>query len=176
MTPRSLFNIILKILGIFFIKDFIALIPQFITFALYFVEPDTVSMGAWSVVFTLATLIAYGIIAHYLIFRTDSIIDKLKLDKGFSEQTLSLNIHRSSILSISIIVIGGILVADEVPNFCKLVFSYFEAKRFTHLQINPSTVYLIMSSVKLIIGVVLTTGQRQIVNLIELKRKQQPGH
>jgi hypothetical protein len=74
MTPRSLFNIILKILSIFFIKDFIALIPQLISMILYFIQPDTVSFGIWSAALTLLTLITYGVIAHYLI---------LKMENGF---------------------------------------------------------------------------------------------
>jgi hypothetical protein len=171
MTPRSLFNIILKILSIFFIKDFIALIPQLISMILYFIQPDTVSFGIWSAALTLLTLITYGVITHYLILKTDFVIDTFKFDKGFKEEAFSVNIHRSAILSISIIVIGGFLLVDEIPNFCRLLFSYFQSKSMSYGQMNPLTMYLIISAVKLIVGLILVTGQREIVNLIELKRK-----
>lgn len=36
MAPRTLFRVILKILGIFFIKDIITAIPQFISAFFYF--------------------------------------------------------------------------------------------------------------------------------------------
>jgi len=69
-------------------------------------------------------------------------------------------------------VIGGLLVADELPNFCRQLFSYFQEKRMTYGQTNPSLSYSIVSGVKIIIGMILMTGQRQIVNLIERQRKK----
>jgi hypothetical protein len=101
----------------------------------------------------------------------DFVIDTFKFDKGFKEEAFSVNIYRSAILSISIIVIGGFLLVDEIPNFCRLLFSYFQSKSMSYGQMNPSTMYLIISAVKLIVGLILVTGQREIVNLIELKRK-----
>ena len=52
MTIRDLFNIILKILGIFFIKDILATIPQLLSISLYLTKPDVA--GA---VFTLVTML-----------------------------------------------------------------------------------------------------------------------
>jgi len=172
MTPRTLFNIILKILGIFFIKDFLAAIPQLLSVMLYLTKSDSIPEAIWTLVTTILILVAYGVVSFLLIFKTNYVIDILKLDQGFEEETLSLNIHRSTILSISIIVIGGLLVADELPNFCRQLFSYFQEKRMTYGQTNPSLSYSIVSGVKIIIGMILMTGQRQIVNLIERQRKK----
>jgi len=172
MTPRTLFNIILKILGIFFIKDFLAAIPQLLSVMLYLTKSDSIPEAIWTLVTTILILVAYGVVSFLLIFKTNYVIDILKLDQGFEEETLSLNIHRSTILSISIIVIGGLLVADELPNFCRQLFSYFQEKRMTYGQTNPSLSYSIVSGVKIIIGMILMTGQRQIVNLIDRQRKK----
>ena len=172
MTPRTLFNIILKILGIFFIKDFLAAIPQLLSVMLYLTKSDSIPEAIWTLVTTILILVAYGVVSFLLIFKTNYVIDILKLDQGFEEETLSLNIHRSTILSISIIVIGGLLVADELPNFCRQLFSYFQEKRMTYGQTNPSLSYSIVSAVKIIIGMILMTGQRQIVNLIDRQRKK----
>jgi hypothetical protein len=106
MTLRTLFKIILKILGIFFIKDFLSIIPQVISSFFYIINSDTVGEGIWILSSVLLFLFLYGALSYYLIFKTDLIIDKLKLDKGFDRDTISLNIHRSTILSIAIIVIG----------------------------------------------------------------------
>src|SRR5437868_13532471 len=119
MTPRSLFNIILKILGVFFIKDFLAAIPQVLSAILYLTNSDTRSEGIWTLLTIFLILIIYWFVCYYLIFKTELIIDVLHLDKGFDQETFPLNIHRSTILSISIIVIGGLLVADELPNLCR---------------------------------------------------------
>ena len=82
MTPRSLFNIILKILGIFFIKDFLVALPQLLsTFSFIFIAD---SFGERIITFlSIILMIAiYGAIAYFLIFKTEILIDKLKLDRG----------------------------------------------------------------------------------------------
>jgi hypothetical protein len=172
MTTRSLFNIILKILGIFFIKDILATVPQMLSIVLYLTKSDTLGEAIWTLATTILVLLVYILVSYYLIFKSDLIIDKLKLDKGFDQETIPLNIHRSTILSISIIVIGGLLIADEIPNLCRQLFAYFQEKRMTYGQTNPSISYSVVAGVKIIIGLLLIGNQRQIVNFIENRRKR----
>ena len=172
MTTKSLINIILKILGIFFIKDILATIPQLLSIILYLTKADTIGEAIWTLVTTILVLFVYMLVSYYLIFKTNLIIDKLKLDKGFNQETIPLNIHRSAILSIAIIVIGGLLVANEIPNFCRQLFAYFQEKRMTYGQTSPSISYSVLAAVKIIIGFLLISNQRQIVNFIEYRRKK----
>jgi hypothetical protein len=171
MTTRSLFNIILKILGIFFIKDILATLPQLLSIILYLTKADTVDESIWTLVMTILILLVYGLVSYYLIFKSDLIIDKLKLDKGYDHETIPLNIHRSTILSISIIVMGGLIIADEIPNLCRQLFAYFQEKRMTYGQTNPSISYSVLAGAKIVIGLLLIGNQRLIVNFIELKRR-----
>jgi hypothetical protein len=172
MTPKSLFNIILKILGIFFIKDFLATIPQLLSVFLYLTNSDTTTEAVWTLITTLLILFVYGLVCYYLIFRTNFIIDKLKLDKGFDQETIPLNIHRSTILSISLIVIGGIIIADEIPNLCRQLFAYFQEKRMTYGMTTPAISYSVLSAAKIVIGILLIGYQKPIVNFIEYRRKK----
>lgn len=171
MTPKSLFNIILKILGVFFIKDILATLPQLLSVFLYFSEPDMLGEAIWTLTITILILIAYGLVSYFLIFRSDWVIDRLRLDKGFDQETIPLNIHRSTVLSISIIVIGGLIIADEIPTLCTQLFSYFQERRMTYGMTNPKITYSVLSGIKIIIGLLLIGNQRQIVNFIERKRK-----
>jgi len=171
MTPRSLFNIILKVLGIFFIQDFLAAIPQVLSVFLWITTPEGRQEAVWTFVSTLLLLFANGIVSFYLIFRTDVIIRKLKLENGFNQEAFQLNIHRSTILSISIIVIGGLIVANEIPNFCRLLFSYYQEKRMPYGVQNPGISYIVMSGAKIIVGILMLSKQRQIVRFIEWKRR-----
>jgi hypothetical protein len=172
MTPRNLFNIVLKILGVFFIKDFLALIPQLLSAFLYLTKPDAIMEGIWTLITTLLIIFIYGFVSYFLIFKSETIIDKLKLDKGFNQEIIHLNIHRSTILSISIIVIGGYIVAEEIPNFCRQLFAYYQEKRMPYGQTNSKIQYSVLSGAKIIIGLLLMAEQRRIVNLIERKRKK----
>lgn len=169
MTTRDLFNIILKILGIFFIEDILAAIPQLLSISLYFTKD--VPGAVFTLIATILMFIIYILISYYLVFKTNLIIDKLKLDKGFDQDTIPLNIHRSTILGIAIIVIGGLMVAEEIPNLCRQLFAYFQEKKMTYGQTHPSLSYSVLAAAKILIGLLLIGNQRQIVNLIELKRR-----
>lgn len=171
MTTRSLFNIILKILGIFFIKDILATVPQLLSIIRYLTNTDTVGDALWSLVITILILLVYIFVSYYLIFKSDLIIDKLKLEKGFDQETIPLNIHRSTILSISIIVIGGLIIADEIPNLCRQLYSYYQEKRMAYGQTNPTISYSVLAGAKIVVGWLLVANQRQIVNFIEYKRR-----
>ncbi|MBV8390904.1 MAG: hypothetical protein JO080_13960, partial [Mucilaginibacter sp.] len=127
MTPRSLFAIILKIIGIYLILGAIVSIPQMIT-TLYSLgsqvsyrdSKDTFLIGF----FLIVTVAFYILVMRYCVFRTDWLIDKLHLDKGFIEEKLEINIHRSTTLNITVIVIGSLMVIDNLPLLCKEVFTY----------------------------------------------------
>jgi hypothetical protein len=172
MTPRSLFNIILKILGIFFIKDILATIPQLLSVILLLSDSDTTGEAIWTFSLTTLLLLIYGFVSFFLIFKSELIIDKLKLDKGFDQEIFPINIHRSAILSISIIVIGGLIVVDQIPNLCRQLFLYFQEKRITFGQTSPDISYSVLAASKVIIGLLLIWNQRKIVSFIEFKRKK----
>ncbi len=131
MTPRSFFTILIKILGIYLILDSITVIPQFIS-SLFSIglgfdkSIETIALYSFLLILTVGI---YYIILKYCVFKTDRIIDQLKLDKGFVEETFELNIHRSTVLSIAVIVIGGLIFVDSLPTFCKEVFDFIGQKQ-----------------------------------------------
>jgi hypothetical protein len=172
MTTKSLFNIILKVLGIFFLKDVLATVPQIISVFLYFSKADTVMEGVWTLLFTIVILAVYCLVSYYLIFRSDLIMEKLRLDQGFDQEIIPLNIHRSTVLSISIIVIGGLMVAENIPALCRQLFAYYQEKRMTYRQTDPSLSFAVMEGVKIVIGLLLIGNQRLIVKFIELQQRK----
>jgi hypothetical protein len=56
----------------------------------------------------LVTLAIFLLLIRLLVFRPTWIIDKLKLDKCFREETIDLNVKSTTVLTIAIIVIGFI--------------------------------------------------------------------
>ena len=98
MTVRALFLIILKVIGLFFLKDFFVAIPQFLS--LISMSVNFGSNGVSPLIAAILSIMAYGYIGYLLLFKTASIIDKLNLDKGFEVDAIRLNIHRSTVLAI----------------------------------------------------------------------------
>lgn len=167
MTPRSLFSIILKVIGIFFLKDFLFYSVQLI------VLPFTFSSGNIDLLNLLLAIIAlvfYLLIIYILIFKTDYIINKLSLDKGYPEQVLNINIHRSVILSITMIILGGLIIIESMPALVQQIINYIQLKN-DHIP-HPKIDYIVLSGVKLFIGLLLIIYQNTIVNFIERKRKK----
>lgn len=171
MTIHSLFNIVLKILGILVLKDILTITPQLLTVYVYITNSDNIGEAIWTILSTLLLFSIYVVTSYLLIFRTNFLIQKLRLDKGFEQTDLQLNIHRSTILSISVIIIGGLILAQEIPNFCKLLFAYFQEKRMTNGMTQPNISYSVLAGAKILVGLLLIGNQRQIVNFIEWKRK-----
>jgi hypothetical protein len=94
MTPRTLFVIILRVLGILSVKELFVAIPQLIsTIAMYM--GNSVSLGLFMVVVSLLTVALYLWISHTLIFKAGYLVAKFGLDQNFAEPSLQLNISIS---------------------------------------------------------------------------------
>jgi hypothetical protein len=100
-----------------------------------------------------------------LIFKATWLINKLHLDKGFTEDRLELNIKYSTVLVIAIIVIGGIMVVDTLPTLCKQTFTYFQQKRM--FMEDTSSGWIIFLVIKTITGYLLMTNSQFIVKFID---------
>jgi hypothetical protein len=172
MTPRSLFNIILKVLGVFFFRDILVSLSQLLGFATQLGKPEAISELLWTVLTIAPVLVVEAFFSYLLIFKTEWFIKVFKLERGFDQETIPINMHRSTILSISIIVIGGYLVANEIPNFCRQLFLYIQERRMTHGQANPEIDYTLIAGFKILVGSLLIAEQRLFVNLIERHRKK----
>lgn len=153
----------------------ITVVPQlFTTILMFFAHGEDISIAialTISIVFLVSGL--FFIILKYCLLKTDWIIDKLSLDKHFTEEKFDINIHRSTILSISIIVIGGLMLIESVPSLCQQVYTYVGKKRdFGSFGENPTTGWMIYFGVKTLIAYLLITNSRFVVNLIERQRKK----
>lgn len=173
MTFRALFTILLKIIGIFFIRDILATIPSVFSVLMYFSEQQTFIEGVYILFINLLILSIYILLFYYCVFKTDILIDKLKLDEGTHLETIPFNIHRSTILSISIIVIGGLFLAEEIPNLCQELFTYYKnSHENRNDKIAEDVSYVILEIAKVTIGFILVKNHRQLVNYIEKARKE----
>ena|SRR5215469_10684851 len=176
MTPRSLFMIILKCLGILFVKDILVTLPILLsTFASFLAisQRDQATESILTIFILIFSIGIYFLVAYYLIFKSAWIVEKLKLDKDFEEETFSIRIHRSSILSIVLVITGLLIVIDAIPVLFRQLISYFQV---TDLFDRTGVRNIIIPSVQIIIGLLLIGNQRQIVNFIERKRRKIATH
>ncbi len=170
MTIRNLLNLIIKVIGILFIRDLFSLLPQLLSSFVLFREPETFEEGMMAFVLTAIMILLYLIVARLFIFKSETLIDFLRLDHDFEEERLTIQMHRSTLLSISIIVIGGLMVADGIPKLCQGIYEYNFNKRYSLglTYYNNAKLYSAIATVS--IGAIIMTLQQRLVNLIEAKR------
>ena len=182
MTPRNLFNIILKIFGLFFLREIVFIIPQLISSISYFTKSDSAgdvqfsSKGMIFFILTLVSIAFYFFIIYQLLFKTNKIVDNLKLDQGFNQEEFSFNISTSLVLTIALIVTGGVILTNEIPNLCKNIFAYFQEKSLTHGMTKPNFSYTIISAVKIIIGLLLLGERKRVVEFVERRQSKKQAN
>ena len=173
MTAKTLFLIILKIIGVLFVKDILLSIPQLLGLFTYTISlRDDFPIGA--IALFVLSIGSYCLIAYWLLFRTDWIIDKLRLTEGFEDDAIQPNIHRSTVLSICFIVIGALMIIHAVPLLVKEGIAYYQHAKANRLMFSDADIdksYLVTYALQLVLGLVLVGNQRQIVSFIELRRR-----
>jgi len=119
----------------------------------------------------LPYVILFVAIAYFFIVIPNSIIKLFRLDKDFDEEKFELNIDKTSILKISVIVIGGIMFVNNLP------YVFFEFAKYFQLSVlnineNNHIGWLIYSVVITIIGFLLMTNSKKVVDFIVKKETE----
>ncbi len=171
MTIRNLLRIILKIIGLLFVRDFIIAIPQLIAMVSFLGSSTGEQAPVYTVFAVLLVLLTYFVSAIYLIRHTDWLIDKLDMERGFDVTHIELKLHRSTVLSISLIVIGGWLAVSCIPDLLFQLWDYYHP-RPTNLfsPSEPDFWRILPNLIKIFFGILLMSYHRLLVNLIEKKR------
>jgi len=174
MKAKDLFLIILKVFGIYLIKEVLTAIPP-VLYSILRMNEISLGWGFTELILSFLTLCIYTGICYLLLFQTRWIVSKLQLTSGLSEEPLVMSLHRSSVYTIAIIVAGIIVLAFSVPQLVRSIYqwSQFMDQRRAML----STDYfnyegMIVSFSEVVIGLLFLGNQRTIVNFIESRRRQ----
>jgi hypothetical protein len=117
MTPKSFFLILIKIMGVYFLyRTYVSCND-----ALYIYSHSYYCTIEFTFVERLAVILPYiilfSVVILFFIIKPNSIIKLLRLDRDFEEEKFEFNIEKTSILKISIIVIGGIMFIENLSFF-----------------------------------------------------------
>lgn len=127
---------------------------------------------AWLFLGTTVILAFYIFVTYQLFFRINNLLDKLKLDRGFTQDEFLLEIPKSSILPIALIVVGGLILTNEIPNLCKALYQYIQQKSIQRYTENkPDLSYAIMTGAKIILGLLILGERKRIVEFVEERQK-----
>jgi hypothetical protein len=172
MTLKIFWTIFLKIFGLYLIWQILIALPSLFSSIIVTGSQDKGSL--FSVISASIFLALFFIaIVRYCLFQTERVIEKLHLDKGFTEEKIEVNIHRSSLLTIIIVILGGLMLADALPLLVYDLFLYFQhAEAYKGFTDNRESPYLVTNLLKVVIGYFMATESRLLVNFIERKRRK----
>lgn len=168
MQPKSLFIILLKIAGIYFLFQCLIDINS-----LLFGIVESISDPEGSSFLNLSLIIvAYALLVtftYFLIFRPVAIINRLKLDKGFDEERLDICLDGSKLISIAVIIAGMVILLERIPNFILLLIRFFQSRIHPSVLVNDSQP-LVLDVIYIMLGFICITQNASIARFIAKKQ------
>ena len=166
MTKRDFFILIIKLFGLFsIITSLFSVLPGNISFALMDIDLFSVS---WILV---VMVIIIGLFV-LLIFKSDKVVEFLKLDKGFDDERIEIgNLNTDSIVNLAVIIIGGLLILDNIPEFLSHTLYAFKGDI---IGINYDTMDKFnwtVNGINLLLGFLLLTNYNTVSKVLRIKDK-----
>ena len=109
-------------------------------------------------------LLFYGFVLWLFLFKTSWLVSKLRLENGFETDKIELNTQLSHILPIAIIVIGALMIVNNLPQLCREIFIFFQERKMW-IE-NSATRQVIPYFIKVLLGCILMTSGKPITNFI----------
>jgi hypothetical protein len=164
MTKRDFFRLILKIFGLYsLVLSLFSFIPQNIS-NFYFMKDEVLMLLVIFASFFLQ--IALFVI---LLYKTDFIIDKLKLTKSFDDDQIIIgNLNTESLYKFLILLIGGFMITSSFPNLLMDLINEFKLRISNSPFSNYESNYFWtgIKFLNLLIGYILLTNCKSIAKFL----------
>ena len=166
MSKKDFFILIIKLFGLYSIVTALFLtLPQ--NFSIVLFDFRFSSIIYMTVVF--AVILALFI---FLIFKAHHIVSFLKLEKGFDNDRLELGQLTSiEIVKITILIIGGFLIIDNIPLFLNQTFMAFYSDIHSEMVNSTHKLNWFLSGLNIVMGYLMISNLNFIVRLLRLKNK-----
>lgn len=162
MKVKTFWIILIKILGLSLFFSVLTVVPQF--FSTLQVTLDERNENLLEIfLFLIFILLIYLLITRLFVFKPEWLIEKLKLEKNLEEK-IDLNIKASTILNVSIAIIGGLMLAGSIPMFCSTLFEFF--RQDTLFIEFENSKWIVAYFLKSLIGYLLFTNSKSVTKLI----------
>ncbi|MGB5647259.1 MAG: hypothetical protein WBM55_09060 [Muriicola sp.] len=169
MTKRDFFRIIIRSFALYLLL--LILFNQLPT-SISYIGIDFNLVG---ILYLSGSLILLILLFFALMRKSDAIIDFLKIDKGFDDERIDFgNLSQKQIIDFALILIGGFLFLDHLPEF--LSFCYLGFKKFVssdglnaaegyHLDEEMDYFRWIISGMNLVLGYLIFTNYNKLSKL-----------
>ena len=178
ITPRSLFNIILKIFGLFFLRELVNHTLTTLSVFIEYFSIDEYETSIGTLIVAVLLLCFYIFLIFQLLIKTNNLIDLLKLDKGFIEYEFTfeqrtptqIKLTLNEVFNISLIILGGFILVEQVPNLINQIYIFArERKSILYGSAEPTQTNMLLPSTKIIIGLLILGERKRIADFLANK-------
>lgn len=174
MSPRSFFQILIKVMGLFLLIQ-----AFFVLMNLFYWNYPVISLSGRNFISVFTTtgamvgsLVFYVFTVYCCFFKTDKMIDFLNLDKGIGVENIDINFDKNSLLQLAVIIIGGILIVENLPDFIRAFFISMRDIRQNDSVLQSEYVqWALMHLLKVLIGIALISNYRTISSFFRFNDK-----
>jgi len=142
MEINTFWNIVLKSIGLWLLVNCIYVVPQFA--GSFSFTNGVANFEGLAIVVTInvIVMILLLLIIRIFLFRTNWLIDILKLEKNISQQRIDVSISASSALTVVIIIISAIIFLQSLPVLVQELFQFTKQQdRITDYSDTPWIIY-----------------------------------
>lgn len=172
MEIRTFWKIVIKGIGLWFLIDTLYIIPQLASSLSVFDHDIDWGYSFLILGFNLVVFFIYILIVRFFLFHSEWIIDKLKLDKNFSQEKIDIAISAETVMRIIIIITGALVFIDGFPNLIREMYQFFQQKEL--IRNYPETSWLLFYLLKTLAGWLIMTNSELIGRYISKESKSNP--
>lgn len=169
MAIRTFWHLIIKTIGIWIVLQGIMSIPAIVMNILMASSNSYVSSSELSIeiLFFITPIAFFILVLWFLVLKTESIIDVLRLDKGMEEVRIDINLPYQKVLRIIIILLGGFLLISAIPGLVENLYLFITEHQ--PFNLSPRTSGLIIGIVQAIVGFLVMTNSDIVQRYINKK-------
>lgn len=165
MTKRDLFLILIKVFGLYsLILTVFTVLPTTLSFFTY------KSFGSSYITLIILSLGIPVTLFILLIQKSDVIVTKLNLEKGFDEDRIDWsNFDDQKIVKLASFLIGGFLFLDNIPPTISYLFYELKYDQMGIDYIPPSNFQFTVNLINIVIGYLLITNYHIVSKIFHKK-------
>lgn len=177
MTKRDFFRIVIRLFALYLLLlTVFNFIPTNVSYLTY-------DITIWPILIILGSAVLMILLFIFLLRKSDTVIDVLKLDKAFDDERIEFgSLGSLEIVKIALIFIGGFMILDHLPEFLNYCYLGFK-KEISSAGLSPFEApglseywdYLrwFVSGVNLLVGYLIISNLGKLSNfLVNLMTKQ----
>lgn len=173
MSPRSLFIIVLRVLGIFSLKVLVLSILEFILNGFQYFTNSYFSFGLGMIILELVIVGLYFLVSYVLIFRAATLVDRFDLSRDIPNP-LGFSINTRDILRIALVITAATLIISELPVLISNGIKMLKQDQLLFNQpVNWSSV--VIPGVKVVIGLLLIGERKRLLDIFLKDQADEPA-